>query len=71
MQTEGTETQGRRLSKEGVAGAQAEQQGQLRWQQIPELVWSANQRPGVQERAGREGALRGKWERRNGGPKPS
>lgn len=30
---------GRRLSKEGAAGAQAEQQGQLRWEQPPELVW--------------------------------
>lgn len=30
---------GRRLTKEGAAGAQAEQQGQLRWEQPPELVW--------------------------------
>lgn len=39
MWTEGTETQGRRLSKEVAAGAPAEQQGQPRWEQAPELVW--------------------------------
>lgn len=48
MQTEGTEAQGRKLSKEGAARAQAEQQGQLSVAaSVAEgWVWSVNRGPG-------------------------
>ena len=66
---EETEQRGSRRSPGRAAGT-AEMGAAPRAGVAEGLVWSTNQRPEVKDRARREGALRGKWERRNGGPKP-